>query len=162
MSRAGVTALDLASRTGFAHGVFNSDRKPLIDSVALAPKGSIAERGAALMDWLADHDAVCQPASYVYEAPIPRGSGGKGANAGFLLIGLAMLVEVFCFRRSIPCHMQEVSTVRKAVLGRGNATKDDAFEWCKKAGWDPQDYDAADAGILLRFAWMFPLKGTQR
>lgn len=140
-------ALDLATNTGWCCG--SSKSKPRIGSVRLEGNG-IGERGCHLIDWMDDHVSVFNPQMIVFEAPLPRGLH-SGINAGRIALGLAMAVEMFCYRRAIPCHEGNVNAARKAVLGKGNAKKPDCMAFCRAAGLDPPDEDASDAWVLWRY-----------
>jgi Holliday junction resolvasome RuvABC endonuclease subunit len=144
-----ILALDLASNAGWCCGPIGGT--PRLDSVELAPGGSVGARGCALVDWLADHIQVFQPGLVAFESPLPRGKH-SGIQAGRIALGLAMACEMFCHRRNLACREAAVTEARKVVLGKGNAQKDEAMRACRAAGLNPRDTDAADAWVLWRFA----------
>ena len=148
MSRS-ILALDLATHAGWCWGVPGTT--PRIGAVDLAPGEMAAARYCALVDWLEDHVAVFQPDLIAYEAPIPRGTH-SGLQAGRILLGLAAAVEMFAYRAAITCREGNVNEARKAVLGKGNASKDECEIACRNAGLNPPSQDASDAWVLWRYA----------
>lgn len=146
-----ILALDIATSTGWCCGV--PGERPDLGSVELAPGRSIGERGCALVDWLDDYRAFFAPWLIVYEAPLQRGEH-LSVQAGRLALGLAMAVEMYGFRAGIVVREANVQQARKAVIGRGNASKADVWATCCNAGLDPPDYDASDAWLIWRFAAM--------
>ncbi len=151
MTYKSILALDLASTTGWCWG--EPGQRPWLDSVQLAPGGSVGERCCALVDWLDDSSQTFRPDLIVFEAPLPRGQH-SGIQAGRIALGLAAACEMFGVRKAIRCTEGNVNQARKHVLGRGNATKDDAVAACRAAGLTPSTHDAADAWVLWRFAVM--------
>ena len=150
MSLPRILALDLGSQSGWCCGVVG-DPTPRISSVRLGRQGY--ENGAiaaSLCDWLADMITTHDPSLVLYEAPLPRGQHG-GIQAGRILLGLAMVTELVCYRREVRCREANVNTVRAQVLGKGNASKDEVMLWCRGQGWQPDDTDASDAAALWAY-----------
>jgi Holliday junction resolvasome RuvABC endonuclease subunit len=93
--------------------------------------------------------SVHEPDEVWYETPIPS---KNALHTMRLLMCLPAFAEELAHRRSIPCFEQGSSTARKAILGRGNATKPDVVRWAVLKGHSPQDDNAADALLLLAYA----------
>ncbi len=152
-----ILALDLSGNTGWCFGAAG-DAAPRLGSVQLGrngyDNGAIA---AALCDWLADAITTFAPSTVLYEAPLPRGQH-SGVQAGRILLGLAMVTELVCFRREVDCREAHVSTVRAQTVGRGNCKKEDVAAWCTAQGWRFPDLDAADAAAL----WAYGVKVAMR
>lgn len=146
---ASILALDLATTAGWCFGMPGTT--PRLGAVQLAPDGNIGARGCALVDWLDDHHAVFQPDLIVFEAPLPRGQH-SGIQAGRIALGLAMACEMYCYRAAVRCAEGNVNAARKIVLGKGNASKDEAIAACRAAGLAPPTHDAADAWVLWSYA----------
>lgn len=148
MKPARVLALDLGTSTGWCAGTAG---KPTTDSVVLFKagydNGAIA---ASLCDWLADMITMHDPTVIYFESPLNRGDH-SGVQAGRILLGLSMVVELVAWRREVPCREANVSTVRKAVVGRGNARKPDVMTWCLANGMTPPNFDASDACVLWEY-----------
>ena len=88
----------------------------------------------------------------VYESPVSRGAGALGTNAGRVLIGLAMVVEMVAHDYELPVFEEEVSKSRAAVTGRGGfaagTAKQHMAEWLAAGGHPECGPDEADARIL--------------
>jgi len=148
----GVLALDLASRAGWAYGA-TSDRAT---GWGVWDLGSAAKVGhgaayAVLADWLGDAFRLHRPSLVVMEAPLPPG-GQTHANTARLLLGYGAVVELLCYRWSIPLREQGAATVRKRVMGTARVEKPDIVRWCQARGYEVTDHNAADAIALWHFA----------
>jgi crossover junction endodeoxyribonuclease RuvC len=148
-----ILTLDLATITGWAIG--RHGQRPVSGSVRLTskPHAKIGSMGAALMDhvhalWIEhEFDRV------VVEAPLIT---TKGMDRTRQALGLAGIVELWGYRRTVPVREAPASTVRKQVLGRGTFPKGEAksavMAWAEAAGYRPQDDNEADALALLHYA----------
>lgn len=68
-----------------------------------------------------------------------------------LLVGLAAVTEMIAFERKVPCSEEFPNNARKLVLGTAGVKKEGIMSWCRYQGFTPQDDNAADAILLLRY-----------
>lgn len=146
-----ILCLDIATVTGWA--VSQPGRNgPLYGSHQIV-QGTIGEdmghAFVAFRDWLADMLTVHAPDDVWFETPIPSKNSLQTMR---FLMSLPAFVEELTHRHGLPCWERECATVRKAILGRGNAKKPDVLRWAVLKGYSPQDDNAADALLLLAFA----------
>ncbi len=73
----------------------------------------------------------------------------KGTYAAQIYGGLSATIMKFCEKREIPYRGIRVADIKRAVTGRGNATKDCVIKAVKKLGHNPADDNEADAIALL-------------
>lgn len=158
-----VLALDLATTTGWAFGAPGSI--PRCGHLRFAKTGApraMVYRG--FRDWLEAKWNVRdeQPDLIVFESPaVPSIMAGKtNINTIKLLIGLTEHLEEWCHGK---CELQEarVADVRVHFIGQNMKSamaKQRTLEQCQMLGWDPQDFDEADACALWDFqcAWLNP------
>lgn len=75
-----------------------------------------------------------------------------GTDAAHVYGGLLATLTAWCEEKDpkIPYEGVPVGTWKKAVLGKGNASKEEVMAAIKALGYRPRGYDEADAiGILL-------------
>lgn len=154
----GILALDLARNAGWAYGLAGTERQRA-RSFGVWDLGSAARGGngavfATLADWLGDAFKMYRPSLVIMEAPLPPG-GQTHANTARLLLGYCNVVELLCYRWSIPIREQGAATVRKRILGTARVEKPDIVRWCRAQGYDVADHNAADAIVLWHFAEQF-------
>jgi Holliday junction resolvasome RuvABC endonuclease subunit len=150
-----ILALDLATTTGWAVGGGNVKVRHgtlRLHASSLVGIGGIC---AELIDRVADLVVAHEPNRVIFEAPMMI--GGRSAHTARVLIGLSVAVEIFCYRRSIPCTEERVDTVRSAVLGRARfGGRDEAklavMKWAGLVGYKPANDNEADALALLDYA----------
>ena len=75
----------------------------------------------------------------------------KGSAAAHVWGGFFAHLSVFGETHSIPYQGVSVSTIKKHVTGRGNASKDDVIAGVRRLGFSPCDDNEADAIALLRY-----------
>ncbi len=153
----GSLALDLSTRTGWAFG--RPGATPIHGVWKLGNMSDLGRLCSCLANSLEDAIAVHQPRRVVFEGPVV-----KQQTTARMLMYLCGVVELISYEHSVRCYEQDVGTVRKAVLGRGRFTrvredgkcvsdnKAQAIAWCRAQGWTPEDDNAADALVLLRYA----------
>lgn len=143
-----VLALDLGTRVGWAMRTASG-----ISSGAVSfAQGSRESRGDRLnrwSQWLAGMNR--DPLAFVaYELVRAHGPGGVltahcyGQFEGVLLAWAA--------RAGVDVRPVGVSTVRKAIVGKGNANKQAAETAIRARGFDPASHDEADALAVLLWA----------
>ena len=146
-----VLALDLSTRAGWAVGRAGERARFgtwVLGSSSVTP----AEPWAALLDCLADACAVHKPERIAVEAPLPAAQQ-RNQQIARLLMGLADMAQIFCYRRAVPYAEYNAATVRSRVLGdgHGHAKKQEIIGWCRTRGYDVIDDNAADALLLWHF-----------
>jgi Holliday junction resolvasome RuvABC endonuclease subunit len=143
-----VLALDLATVTGWCHGVPGAGT-PRIGVIRLRPSGVTGEAygaiGAGMEEWLCDLIPIVNPRVIAFEAPLLR---HKGAAAARIALGLAMIVETVAHQFAVRVMENHAGNTRKIVMGKGNPTKEEVVAWCRQRGWQPPTHDAADAAVL--------------
>ena len=152
-----VWCLDVASVTGVAEGVPGA--KPRLYTARFARESDDPEDtfGRAVL-WIAERLAVSTPTAVYIEAPISSGAawGKTNAKTTNLLIGLWACISGVVKARGIPCHRVNVKTVRVHFLGQGNIPGDRAKRECMRVcrclGWEPNNYDEADAAAMWSYA----------
>jgi crossover junction endodeoxyribonuclease RuvC len=146
-----VLALDLSTKTGWCVGAPGS--KPAFGRWLLGSSSATpAAPWCGLLDCLADAVVVHRPTRIDVEAPLPATSQ-KSQDIARLLIGLADMAQIFCFRRELPHAEHNAATVRRVVLGAGHgrAPKSEIIGWCRARGFDVIDDNAADAIVLWHY-----------
>jgi len=145
-----ILAMDISTRCGWACG--RAGRAPDHGEIRL-PAGIAGHgaMGAALLDAMSDLHAVQHFDRIVVEAPLPP-QAQTHANTARIQLGLAFLVEVFAYRRSIPIREAPAHAVRKAMIGTARVSKDEVVAWCRGQGWEPRTHNEADALCLWSYA----------
>ena len=165
MSDAGeIWCFDVASVTGAAEGVPGA--KPRLYTKRFSREFDEPEDvfGRATL-WIAERLAVSTPKTVYIEAPLGAGVGWGHTNAATtnLLIGLWATISGVVRARGIPCHRANVRTVRAHFLGQGNLPGDRAkrecMRVCRSLGWEPNNYDEADAAAMWSWAASLHDKG---
>ena len=73
-----------------------------------------------------------------------------GVDAAHVYGGLLAVVSAFCEEREIPYRGIPIGTWKKALTGKGNASKDIVMASVRQKGFKPGSQDEADAiGVLL-------------
>ena len=149
----GILSLDVASSSGWAYG--GPGEVPQHGSFLLPSTGEdLGRYGVEFLQWLTAKLVELQPREVVFEAPIlPRQTN---LNTTRKLHGLALLVEVACALKGVPCSEIGNSEWRRQFLGPyypPKACRDElkraVIAACRNMGWNPRGDDDADAlGIL--------------
>jgi Holliday junction resolvasome RuvABC endonuclease subunit len=171
-SQGPLLALDLSTRSGWAFhpgGIQQLSARMLFGTWDLdGSMGDPEPCWASLVDVVNDAWRVHKFERVAVEAPLPATSQTRQQFA-VLAMGLASMVRVFCWRRSIQCDLFNASTVRKAILGHGFPKKPEIVGWCRARGYDVVDDNAADALVLAHYvvapsgrAWPPQMKPTMR
>lgn len=145
-----VLALDLATTFGFALGPLG--RRPLYGAKTLQRTEHV-HRCADLRQWIEDQEQVHGKfTALVVEAAIIGNFSSQDAER--LTIALHTTVELWAYDVEIPFAAIAASTVRKSMIGRGTFPKGQAkpavMQWCRAAGLEPRNDDAADAILLWK------------
>ena len=160
-----ILALDLATVSGWAVGPPGS--VPLSGSIRLGRQGLSLVRFLDAADhWLGGLMAEHRPSTVIIEAAFisPNRTSRDVAARLTTISGLAQLAAFrFGLDESSICEATSTD-VCKFFTGRGHFSGDTAkkkalvMHHCKMLGWEPADYDEADALALWRFAeaMLFP------
>jgi len=134
----GILALDLASKTGYAHSGGPSG--------VWTFTGSRGEKLLSLRNVLIATLKANPTTALVVEAPHHR-----GGPATMLLVGMAVVAEMTACEAQIEFSMVHTSTLKKHATGSGRASKEDMIKAARKLG-DIIDDNHADALLLLEYA----------
>lgn len=144
-----VLALDLASVCGWACGSPELLGLCSHGTLALPTDISLGRQYSVFADWLADAITVYEPTEIVIEAPF-LGHSLRAARKLFTLTGIAQLIA---YRRDLPEPREyAAASVRKTFCGSGKADKKQVMAECVARGFQPKDFNAADALALLHHA----------
>lgn len=152
-----ILALDLSTRIGWATG--RAGEEPDHGVIELSKGGAAGGLGrvfADAVDALQDLRDTMHFERVVVEAPLTLQAQTHDRTARQQL-GLAACVDLWCYRREIPCFEARVDTIRSQVLGRcrfkgRENAKAAVMMWCAAQGYYPATDDAGDALVLLAFA----------
>jgi Holliday junction resolvasome RuvABC endonuclease subunit len=169
MSRpGGILALDVSTRTGWSYAHWQQNEPPVYGVWELGKTDNLGRLLSCMMSVLEDAIAVHQPSLVVFESPIV-----KNQTSARALLYLCGAVELACYENGpVECREAAAPTARKLVLGSGQFYKRDgegaimtdrkgkrlsenksvAIAWCRAQGWSPQDDNAADSLVLLKYA----------
>jgi hypothetical protein len=165
-----VLALDLATTTGWALHKQGMER-PFFGAFRLpGGKNDVGAAAEGLRVFLADKHSLYGLTDVAFEDQfIP---GDINSATARRLMGLAAMVEWFCFVMKIRCYSVHLSQWRKHFIGRGGAfkvkdkagnviktidPKELAIQKCAEFGWHTDVADAAEAcGVLDYFITMIP------
>ena len=144
-----VLALDIATCSGWAFGT--PGEAPRFGTFTLPQTGDDLGRFAyTFMQWLHAKISELEPKEVVFEAPILPSS----TNIITLkkLYGLAVIAEVVCISKGVPCSEISNGSWRKSFLGQSypsGGTRDElkraVISACRQMGWEPNSSDDADA-----------------
>lgn len=150
-AQGGILALDLSTRTGWAYGVPGGG-KPIFGTWVLGSSSAdLAAPWAALGDNLGAAIALHDPSLVVVEAPLPA-MRQRSENIARLLIGMAVVAELVCWRRHVEYAEQDAGTIRSKLMSKARPEKSEIIAWCRKQGHDVVDDNAADALCVWHFA----------
>jgi Holliday junction resolvasome RuvABC endonuclease subunit len=154
-TRGGILALDLARNTGWAYGTagpgMDRPRSWGVWDLGSAARGGHGAVLASLSDWIGDAFRLYRPSLVVMEAPLPP-QAQTHANTARLMLGYCAVVELLCYRWSIPLREQGAPEVRKRTIGRARLDKAEIVQWCRSQGLEISDHNAADAVVLWYFS----------
>lgn len=143
-------ALDLSTNVGWA---LLESGPPTFGTLRLHPAapGDHGRRFAQLHDWLDRTHTRLRLDALAYEKPIlPRKSGDLATTMDTLTLlwGLTAVVQLFAGQRDLPCVGVPVQAVKKAITGKGTATKEEMVTAAvgKAWSWKVANDHEADAG----------------
>lgn len=144
--------LDLATKTGWAHWAPGEARpRSGVLKLRRSDPDEIAPDLERLRQHLSDLHAISAITSVWYEAPIM--TRVDKLRTVQLLLGLANMVEWWCFKLDIPCRQAEMRDWRKhftgITTGGRDVLKQAAIDACRLRGWAVDSDDEAEAlGVL--------------
>ncbi len=156
---AGLLALDLSSKTGWAFGHIEDDR-PRSGVWVLPGPSDLGRTFAAFENQLLDAIDVHRPDVVVIEAAISGGGedGGTTQSVTEQQIGLLAMARATCYRHDVRLATKATSSMRKEIIGTGRFPKGQAKKmvmlWLRKSGFVFADHNAADAIV----AWLWAKK----
>ena len=158
-----ITCLDLATKTGVAHGLAGGT--PTLETWDLHGADERPAKLGLLNQMLDRHIAAFHPRTIYYEAPLPLSVLMKiGATEPTIqmLRSLAAVVEQAAWRNEVGVGSWPVQTARQAVIGRGRFPRGEAkravLGFCRLLRYTPENDNEADAliGFLYQSALLNP------
>lgn len=148
---AGILALDLATKTGWAH-LARPDRPPTFGSFRIARPGCGDGKFFAKADaWIVQLMRRTHPDKIYYESPYIRGA--VNLRTVLKLAGLAAIVDMEGFTLlGIETETVNPTTLKKHFTSNGRAKKPEMIAQCRRHGWDPENDNEADALAILHMA----------
>ena len=152
-----VLALDISTNVGWA--VFNGRHsKPRLDTwrAPMAMVGHYGRRLSAFEEWLRGKISLLQPELVAFESPIfVKWSSDLATNEHTirLLIGLASITELVCYRASVRCIEVHSQTAKKRLAGNSRAKKNQMVAAAVKAGFEVANDHEADACAVALAAY---------
>lgn len=141
MAEVSLLALDLGSVTGVAEWPSGRLQTWKLQGKTRVQKFAHFTKLLEMQLSAGGYDAV------VFERPIARGRAAT--RMGW---GLAGIVEATAELEGYPSLDAEISTVKKAVTGRGDADKDMVILSMSLRGWTPANEHEADAAAVAHYA----------
>ena len=135
-----ILALDLATKTGWAHSNGNSG----VQDFAPRRGDSPGMRWIEFKAWLCRVLDLCPTNVIAYEQAHHR--GGAPTHVAHSLISI---VETVATEREIELTNRHTATIKKHALGKGRGDKSEMMAAARQRGWQPQDDNEADALWLL-------------
>lgn len=135
-----ILALDLATRTGWAHSSGGSG----VQNFAPRRGDSPGMRWIEFRAWLLRLLDSAPADVIAYEQAHHR--GGAPTHVAHALIGAT---EAVAAEREIQITNRHTATIKKHATGKGNADKTQMMEAARGRGWSPADDNECDAMWLL-------------
>lgn len=148
----GLLALDLATRTGFAH--WRPGERVILGTNVLPRTGpDVGWFLEKFCEWLRPTITHLAPVRVVFEAPWVGPNTHQ--DTARKLLCLAGITELVCRWEGAPYCEANIPTVRRHFIGHGRMPRKDAkaatMARAKLLGMDPEDDDQADAFALLDY-----------
>lgn len=146
--------LDLGTKTGMCHLYIDEHAEPEV--VLLTYWNFNARRGKAkespgmrfyrfrtqLAEYIREHRI-----DVIYYEDVKRHAGTIAAH---VYGGFKASMMDSAFQHNLPVYGLGVGTIKKFATGRGNANKDLMIEACRRAGYEPQNDNVADAFFIAQ------------
>ena len=144
----GVLALDLGTVTGWAA---RTDGRVVSGVVDFRPRrfegGGM--RYLRFRRWLTETKAA---AGDIEEIVFEEVRGHRGVDAAHAYGGFLATLTAWAEHHQIPYRGVPVGTIKRHVVGKGNASKQVVMEAVRALGHDPEDHNEADAIAILLWA----------
>jgi len=142
-------ALDLGTQTGWALSAIDQPITSGSESFKPHRFEGGGMRYLRFKRWLTEIKQTVDTIDAVYFEEVRRHVGVDAAHAygGFLTT-----LTAWCEHHQIPYQGVPVGTIKKHATGKGNASKDEMIAAVIKRGFNPADYNEADALALLHWA----------
>lgn len=152
-----VLAFDQATNTGYAVDRPGGGDNPLCGSFRCDRDDDPDAFGDSFVEFeqkVSDLIAVHAPDLVAFEQPmVVRGNNIKTtAQTIRLLFGYAAIIELVATRQGIECREINNTEWKRHFVGNGAASKPEVAQRCRLLGWNPQNYDAADACGIWDYA----------
>lgn len=138
-------ALDLGTTTGFAVGAPNGGA--LVTGTWGLKPGRYDGGGMRFVKFRQKLNEM-QTAFGVDMVCFEEVRNHRGIDAAHVYGGLMAVLQEWCELNQIPYEGIPVGTIKKFAAGNGNATKDMVMAAVRSWGYEPADYDEADATAL--------------
>lgn len=135
-----ILALDLATKTGWAHSYGISG----VQDFSPRRGDSPGMRWLNFRGWLNRILETAPVELIAYEQAHHRGGA-----ATHVAHGMIACVESVAAERGIELTSRHTATIKKHALGKGRGDKSDMMQAARKMGWHPADDNEADALWLL-------------
>lgn len=141
-------ALDISTRTGCC---WDGNERPFFRTITL-PQLALGLRCKSFVTQLYELVGVVKPDLIAIEAPlVPIGKGfdvQTTVDTVRLLITLAGMASYVAACAGVPTTERTAQQTKKHLTGARHADKQAVFDRCVMLGWQPKNYDEADAGAL--------------
>lgn len=146
-----ILGIDQATTTGWCHLLVREDGHPVVlhHGKECFKAHRTESRGMMFVRfnrWLVDILALVKPDLVVYD----RGNQ-RGGAATEVVKGLSAYIEAECTRAGVEYTGGQPSSVKLAVLGKGNASKEDAVRHVERLTGKELSEDEADAVCLALY-----------
>lgn len=134
---------------GNTFGYAIKKRSTIVSGFVCLTKGSKNHTGKKFelfRSWLDDLDSI--DLKEIWYEEVKRHNGLHAARA---YCGYVAVLNMYAFRRGIPCLGVGVGQIKKFWTGNGRADKDMMIKEAKKRGFDTDNDNCADALALLHY-----------
>ena len=143
-----VLALDLATKCGWAYQTRDGKQRSGVERFAPGKGGHNGQRWLAMRQWLTEAAREMGGVHVVYFEDVKRHVSNLSARA---YCGYLAILEAWCATNNVPMVGVGVGTIKKAWVGKGNATKEDMIAEAKRRGITVIDDNHADALAILSY-----------
>ena len=144
---AGVLALDLGTKTGWAYGERDIPVESGVMSFAVRRFDGGGMRYLRFRRWLESRWGDT-PLSAIYFEAVRR---HLGCDAAHVYGGMLAVVTAWAEDRGVPYGGLGVGAIKKHATGHGNASKDEMIAAMRAKGHHPADDNEADALAILHY-----------
>lgn len=149
MGKRSLLCLDLGTKTGWAVG---EPLKAVTSGVQSFQPGRYEGGGMRYLRfraWLSEMRALIPGELSIYFEEVRHHSA---VDAAHVYGGLLATLTAWCEENKVPYLGIPVGTIKKAITGKGNASKQQVIDAVSALGYHPKDDNEADAIALLHTA----------